>query len=136
MMENNKPKIDNELGAIRIADEVVATIAGLAAAEVEGVIMSGGWGNELVEKLGRKTYGKGVKVEVGNDTASIDVFAVLEYGYPIPEVGANIQSEVKMAVESMTGLKVTAVNVHILSVSMKKEKPAAEEKPVEEETYI
>ncbi|SHG65075.1 Uncharacterized conserved protein YloU, alkaline shock protein (Asp23) family [Thermosyntropha lipolytica DSM 11003] len=120
-MENQKPEIANELGVIRIADEVVSTIAGLAASEVEGVAaMSGTWGTELVEKLGRKNYGKGIKVEVSGEETKIDIFVVVEFGYPIPQVAGNVQKEVKMAVETMTGLTVTQVNVYVAGVSMKK----------------
>lgn len=121
-MENNKPEVSNDLGVIRIADEVVSTIAGLAVADVEGVSsMSGGWGTDLVEKLGKKNFGKGIKVEVNENETSMDIFIVVEFGYPIPQVGENVQKEVKMAVETMTGLTVTAVNVHVVGVAMKKE---------------
>jgi len=133
-MEMEKPEINTELGVIRIADEVVATVAGLAAKDVEGVAtMSGGWGTELVEKLGRKSYGKGIKVEVNGDNTAIDIFIVVEFGYPIPRVAENVQKEVKMAVETMTGLSVTAVDVHIVGVSMKKGEKE-EEIRAEEET--
>lgn len=120
-MEGQKPEITTEMGAIRIADEVVSTVAGLAAIEVEGIAaMSGGWGTDLVEKLGRKNFGKGIKVEVINDETRIDIYVVVEFGYPIPEVAENVQKEVKVAVETMTGLIVSAVNVHVVSVQMKK----------------
>lgn len=120
-MDNVKPEISNEFGTIRIADEVVSTVAGLAAADVEGVSsMSGGWSTDLVEKLGRKSYGKGIKVEVIDEETKIDIFIVVEFGYQIPDVAENVQKEVKIAVETMTGLSVTAVNVHIVGVSMKR----------------
>lgn len=120
-MDPQKPEITNDIGSIRIADEVVATVAGLAAVDVEGVAaMSGGWGTDLVEKLGRKNFGKGIKVEVSDYETKIDIFLIIEYGYPIPTVAETVQKEVKMAVESMTGLKVSAVNVNILGVSIKK----------------
>lgn len=120
-METRKPEIPNDFGVIRIADEVVSTVAGLAAIEVEGVAsMSGGWGTDLVEKLGKKNFGKGIKVEVAEDETAIDIYLSIQFGYAIPEVAENVQKEVKTAVEGMTGLKVTAVNVHIVSVSMKK----------------
>lgn len=126
-MEIQKPEITNDLGSIRIADEVVATVAGLAAIEVEGVAsMSGGWGTDLVEKLGRKNFGKGIKVEVTDSDTRIDIFLVIEYGYPIPTVAEGVQKEVKMAVETMTGLKVKAVNVNILGVSLKRPESAQE----------
>lgn len=121
-MEEHKPELTTEMGAIRIADEVVSTVAGLAAMEIEGVAaMSGGWGTDLVEKLGRKNFGKGIKVEVNNDETRIDIYIAVQFGYPIPEVAENVQKEVKVAVETMTGLKVTAVNVHVVSVQMKKQ---------------
>ena len=120
-MDNTKPEINNEFGAIRIADEVVATVAGLAAADVEGVAsMSGGWSTDLVEKLGKKNFGKGIKVEVIDEQTKIDIFIVVEFGYQIPDVAETVQKEVKIAVETMTGLSVTAVNVHIVGVSMKR----------------
>lgn len=120
-MENTKPEIPNDLGVIRIADEVVSTVAGLAAVEVEGVAaMSGGWGTDLVEKLGRKNLGKGIKVDATGEQTIIDIFIVIEYGYAIPKVAENVQKEVKVAVESMTGLTVSAVNVHVVSVMTKK----------------
>lgn len=120
-MENTKPEIPNDLGVIRIADEVVSTVAGLAAVEVEGVAsMSGGWGTDLVEKLGKKNLGKGIKVDATGEQTSIDIFIVIEFGYAIPKVAENVQKEVKLAVESMTGLTVSAVNVHVVSVMTKK----------------
>ena len=117
-----KPEIENEMGKISIADDVVATIAGLAASEVEGVAaMSGSWGGDIVEKLGRKNYGKGIKVAVDDEFTSIEVFLSIEYGYAIPLVANLVQKEIKMAVESMTGLKVSTVQVNVVSVVMKKE---------------
>ncbi|MEQ8236820.1 MAG: Asp23/Gls24 family envelope stress response protein, partial [Syntrophomonadaceae bacterium] len=72
-MDTIKPEIPNDLGTIRIADEVISTVAGLAAVEVEGVAaMSGGWGTDLAERLGRKNLGKGIKVESTGDQTTID----------------------------------------------------------------
>ncbi len=113
------------LGVVRIADEVVTTVAGLAAMEVAGVAsMSGGWGTELVEKLGKKNFGKGIKVEVNEQQTKIDIFLVVEYGYTIPSVADMVQKEVKTAVQNMTGLEVVAVNVHVVGVLLKKENSA------------
>ncbi|MGI5879240.1 MAG: Asp23/Gls24 family envelope stress response protein [Syntrophomonadaceae bacterium] len=120
-MEANKPGINTEMGIITIADEVVSTVAGLAAIDVEGVAtMSGGWGTDLVEKLGRKNFTKGIRVELTNDDTKIDIYLVVEFGYSIPEVADNVQKEVKLAVETMTGLNVVEVNVHVVSVQLKK----------------
>ncbi|MEQ8174407.1 MAG: Asp23/Gls24 family envelope stress response protein [Syntrophomonadaceae bacterium] len=124
-MEMQKSELNSELGVVRIADEVVSTVAGLAAIDVDGVSsMSGGWGTELVEKLGRKNFGKGIKVEVSNQETKIDIFVVIDYGYEIPKVAEIVQKEVKTAVETMTGLTVTAVNIHVVGVAVKKEDSA------------
>ncbi|MEF2244857.1 MULTISPECIES: Asp23/Gls24 family envelope stress response protein [unclassified Paenibacillus] len=118
-----------EIGTIQIAPEVIAVIAGLATIEVQGVAgMSGGLAGGITELLGRKNLSKGVKVEVGQREAAVDVSIIVEYGNKIPEIAANIQSNVKRSIEMMTGLHVVEVNVHIHDVYFK---PA--EKPEEED---
>lgn len=108
-----------ESGSIRIADEVVSIIAGLAATEVPGVAgMSGGIAGGIAEMLGRRNLSKGVKVEVGEKEAAIDLFIIVEYGVRIPEVALRIQEAVKRAVESMTGLTVVEANVHVQGVNL------------------
>jgi len=127
-MGNERPEIPNDMGVIRIADEVISTVAGLAAVDVEGVAaMSGGWGTDLVEKLGKKNLGKGIKVESSGEQTNIDIFIVIEFGYAIPKVAENVQKEVKVAVETMTGLTVEAVNVHVVSVMTKKNEAESSE---------
>ena len=127
MVEEQRAEYSNTLGTVRIADEVVTTVAGLAAMEVEGVAsMSGSWGTELVERLGRKNLGKGIKVEVTEQQTNIDIYIVIEYGYAIPKVADMVQREVKTAVHNMTGLDVMAVNVHVVGVEIKKDIAAAE----------
>jgi uncharacterized alkaline shock family protein YloU len=112
----------NEIGAIKITDEVVAIIAGIAAMEVPGVTsMSGGIAGGIAEALGRKNLSKGVKVEVGEKEAAVDLFIIVEYGYRIPEVAWAIQEKVKNAVENMTGLNVVEVNIHIQGVNIERE---------------
>jgi len=114
--------IVDELGTIKITDEVVAIIAGLAATEVPGVSgMSGGIAGGIVEALGRKNLSKGVKVEVGEKEAAIDLYIIVEYGYRIPEIAWNIQEKVKRSVETMTGLNVVEVNIHVQGVNIEKE---------------
>jgi len=117
-VEKNELMIESgDSGKIRIADEVVGIIAGLAATEVAGVAgMSGGLGGGIAEILGRKNLSKGVKVEVGEREAAIDLFVIVEYGVRIPEVANNIQENVKRGIESMTGLAVVEVNVHVQGV--------------------
>jgi uncharacterized alkaline shock family protein YloU len=111
-----------DYGKVTFADEVVAIIAGLAATEIQGVAaMSGGIAGGIVEKLGRKNLSKGVKVEVGEKEAAIDLFIIVDYGVRIPELSWNIQENVKKAVETMTGINVIEVNIHIQGVNFEKE---------------
>ena len=110
--------VADDTGAVRIADEVVSVIAGMAASEVEGIAgMSGGIASGLTERLGIKHLQRGVKVEVGEKEAAIDLYVMVDYGARIPEVAQRVQERVKTAVESMTGLKVVEVNVHIQGVA-------------------
>ncbi len=127
MEENNEQNVVNEeieVGVngndgIKIADDVVAVIAGVAASEVPGVYsMSGGFAGGISEVLsGKKNLAKGIKVEVGEKETKIDVNIIVEYGTRIPDVAFEIQNRVKKAVESMTGLKVLEVNVHVQGVN-------------------
>ena len=107
------------LGEVQIADEVVAIIAGLAATEVEGVdSMAGNITNELVGKLGMRSLGKGVKVEVTEDHVSVDLSLNIRYGFSIPAVSEQVQEKVSAAIENMTGLTVLDVNIKIAGVNM------------------
>lgn len=129
-MENNS-QIDNlQYGQVKISDDVVATIAGLAAGEVEGICsMSGGITGNLTDLFGKKNLSKGVKVEVGEEEAAIDLFLVVDYGVKIPDVAWQVQESVKNAIETMTGLKVVEVNIHVQGVNIpKKEKEKEKEK--------
>lgn len=115
-------------GRIVFADDVVATIAALAAAEVPGVDgMSGGVVDGFTEKLGRKNVTKGVKVEVGTEEAAIDLSVNIKFGYRIREVCEKMQQTVKNSVETMTGLKVVEVNVYVQSVTFEPTEPTKEE---------
>ena len=101
---------------------MVATIAGLATIEIEGVAgMSGGFSGGLAELLGKKNLTKGVKVEVGKEECAIDLFIVVDYGVEIPAISGKIQASVKKAVETMTGLRVVETNIHIQGVRVIKE---------------
>ena len=112
----------DKIGEVQIADEVVAIIAGLAATEVEGVdSMAGNITNELVGKLGMKNLSKGVKVDVLEDVVCVDLALNIEYGYNILETSQKVQEKVKAAIENMTGLTVSDVNVRIASVELEKE---------------
>lgn len=117
----------NELGDVRIANEVVAVIAGLVAVEVDGVAgMSGGIAGGIAELLGRKNLAKGVKVEVGEAQAAVDLFVVVDFGVRIPDVAYHIQENVKRAIETMTGLQVVEVNVHVQGVHFHQEERVEE----------
>lgn len=152
---------DNDTtGTITYANEVVAIIAGVAANEVEGIAgMCSGVGG-ITEVFGRnKNITKGVKVELGTEEASVDIYLIIEYGTPIQTAAAAVQENVRKSIESMTGLHVVRVDVHVQGVSFEKEqkalagmeslpglgkavelpkgkKPAQEEKPVQPEKPV
>ena len=108
-----------DVGQVQIADEVVATIAGLAATEVEGVAsMAGNITKELIGKLGVKNLSKGVKVLVTDRSVDVDLALNIDYGYSIMKVSEKVQDRVKSAIENMTGLEVDMVNIRIVNVNM------------------
>ena len=112
----------SELGNIRIADEVIKTIAAKAASEVEGIYkLAGGVVDEVSKMLGKKRLTNGVKVEVGEKECSIEVYVVVEYGYKIPIVAQAVQEAVLKTVSDLSGLKVVEVNVYVQNVMDKEE---------------
>ena len=112
---------DEELGSVKIADDVVAMIAGLAATEVAGVAsMAGNVTNELLNRVGVKNLAKGVKVEVLGKNVKAELALIVEYGYNIPSVSQKVQDKVKTTIQNMTGLEVTDVDVRIAGVNMQK----------------
>ncbi len=114
---------EGKFGAVQIADEVVAIIAGLAATETEGVAkMSGNIPNELVSKLGMKNLSMGVKVDVSPTSVRVDLALELKYGYNVMDVSVKVQDKVKAAIENMTGLEVELVNVRIVGIVIDKPK--------------
>jgi uncharacterized alkaline shock family protein YloU len=105
-------------GKVQIADDVIAIIAGIAANEVAGIHhMTGNFGSDLGEVFGRKNFSKGVKVEIVDKDVTIDISIVLEYGFRIPTVAEQVQENVKNRTETMTGMNVVAVNVHVTGVA-------------------
>ncbi|MCR5755394.1 MAG: Asp23/Gls24 family envelope stress response protein [Acetatifactor sp.] len=115
-------KEDENIGAVQIADDVVAMIASLAATEVEGVsAMAGNITNELMSKVGMKSLTKGVKVDVLAGNVTVDLSVTMEYGYNIPATCQKVQLKVKNAIENMTGLTCSDVNIRIAGVNIKKE---------------
>ena len=112
---------DEKKGTVHVADDVVAIIAGLAATEVKGVAaMAGNITNELMSKVGRKNLAKGVKVSVNGKRVKVALAIMMEFGYNIPGTCSKVQERVKSAIENMTGLTVTDVDIRIASVDMKK----------------
>lgn len=112
-------EIKTENDGIKISDDVVAVIAGVAVSEVPGVAgMAGGFAGGISEVFsGKKNLAKGIKVDINEKATKIDVNIIVEYGSRIPDVAFEIQNRVKKAVESMTGLKVEEVNVHVQGVN-------------------
>lgn len=110
-----------EIGNVKVSDEVIMVIAGLAATEVEGVTaIAGSITGEVISKTGAKSLSKGVRISFDEDMVKVDMNVTLEYGYSIPKVSAAVQEKVKNTIENMTGLTVTSVNVRISGVNMDK----------------
>ena len=110
------------MGIVKISDEVVGVIAGLATTEIDGIVgMSASLVGGITQILtGKKNLSKGVKVSVGENNAAIDLYVVVEYGVRIPDVALKVQRNVKRAVESITGLEVSAINIHVQDVMISK----------------
>lgn len=111
-------------GNVKISDEVIATIAGIATEEIKGVAgMYGSFTEGIAEKLGaKKSFSKGVKVEMLENAVIIDLDVIVEYGAKIPDISWEIQENVKNNIETMTGLLVEKVNIHVEGVSFEKQK--------------
>jgi uncharacterized alkaline shock family protein YloU len=120
----------SEVGIIKISPDVVSVIASLAAGEIKGVAgMSGGFTDDIAEKFGMKSSSKGIKVQLeANEQAHIDLYLLVEYGVRIQEIAWEVQQNVKKAVETMTGLKVSEVNIHIQDIVMPRDKKEEEVK--------
>ena len=111
-----------DIGQVQIADEVIAVIARLAATEVEGVIkMSGNITNEIVSKLGMKNLSRGVKVEIIDNLVDVSLSLILRYGVSIPKTSKEVQEKVKSAIETMTGMTVSEVDIRIAGILMEDE---------------
>ncbi|RBW70657.1 Asp23/Gls24 family envelope stress response protein [Bacillus taeanensis] len=108
---------DTDLGKIEISPEVIEVIAGIAANEVEGVAaMRGNFASGVVERFGKKAHGKGVKVDLSENGIVLDVFVVVTYNYSIPDVGRQIQDNIREALQNMTALEVNAINIHVVGI--------------------
>ena len=145
MNEDNKgevveleEEIKSENDGIQISSDVVAVIAGVAVSEVQGVAgMAGGFAGGISEVFsGKKNLAKGIKADIEDGKAKLDVNIIVEYGSRIPDVAFEIQNRVKKSVENMTGLKVEEVNVHVQGVNtdaVMNEKENDKEESVENE---
>lgn len=125
-MSDNKEYVSrsDELGNIHISEEVLAGIAAAAALEVEGVSgLAANLGRDIAELLGKKTLAKGVRVRTEEEKVTIDLSVLMSYGHTIPEMGKAIQEGVKVAVESMSGLEVAAVNVGVAGIAFPPKEP-------------
>ena len=113
MNESNKDYVTHpeEMGAIHISEEVLAAIAASAAAEIEGVA------GLMNTPSGKKGSARGVKITIAGERAVVDVFLMVNYGYPIPQVAEKVQSAVASSMEAMAGFGVQDVNVHVGGVS-------------------
>lgn len=121
-MTNDSMGKHTGIGEVQIANEVVASIAGISASEVEGVdSMAGGLAGELAGIFGAKNLSKGVKVEVADDIAMVELAINMKYGYSIPKTCKQVQEKVMQAINSMTGLTVKQVNVRIAGVSLEQD---------------
>ena len=118
---NTEPVV-NDGGTIYYANEVIAIISGIAASEIDGVagmVTAGGF-SEIISK--NRNITRGVKVEVGTEEVSVDLYTIIEYGQPIQKVASEVQENVRKSIESMTGLRVVRVDVHVQGVSFEKDK--------------
>lgn len=131
---NEEVIVESDNNGIKISSDVVSVIAGVAVSEVPGVYaMAGGFAGGISEVLsGKKNLSKGIKVEVGEKETKIEVNIIVDYGTRIPDVAFEIQNRVKKAVETMTGLNVLEVNVHIQGVNTENQTVEEEEVKTEE----
>lgn len=121
----NKPV---EQGCVRIADDVIASIAALAAKDVDGVYsLASGISTDIAEFFGKKAIAKGVKTHLTENSVEIDVYITVKYGFPVCDVAKEIQAKAASAVEDMAGMPVTAVNVNICGIAFPEEQVAVAE---------
>lgn len=130
MSENNILEMNKEnagLGKVEIAPEVIEVIAGIAASEVEGVAqMRGNFASGVVERLGKKNHGKGVKVELSEDGIQVDVYCLMKFGISIPNVAKEIQDNIRQALLNMTALEAKEVNIHVVGITFDNQKHEVE----------
>jgi uncharacterized alkaline shock family protein YloU len=130
MRENNVLQMgqtQNVLGKVEIAPEVIEVIAGIAASEIDGVTaMRGNFAAGVVEKLGKKNHGKGVKVELAENSIKVDVYCFMKFGVSIPSVAQKVQDNIRQALKNMTALEIDEVNIHIVGIQFDTSKQETE----------
>ncbi|WP_050615718.1 Asp23/Gls24 family envelope stress response protein [Bacillus testis] len=121
MVEQNNmlemTQTNSSLGKVEIAPEVIEVIAGIAASEVEGIAqMRGNFATGVVEKLGKKNHGKGVKVELSEDGIKVEIYCMIKFGVSIPKVAQEVQDNIRQALINMTAIEADEVNIHVVGV--------------------
>ena len=117
--DNYTIQLENDKGEIDISNDVIGVIAGLAAVEVDGVVsMAGEITKELISKLSKKALANGVKVDITEGSVSLAMSVNLKYGFNVMDVSKKVQEKVKGAVENMTGLTVTDINVRVAGIEV------------------
>lgn len=110
------------LGKVEIAPEVIEVITGIAASEVDGVSsMRGSFATDVVERFGKKTHSKGVKVDLTENGILIDLYVVLNFGVSIPQVAEQLQTNIRQSLKNMTALEIAEINVHVVGIQMEQE---------------
>lgn len=124
MSEQELVNVSNtDLGKVEIAQEVIEVITGIAASEVKGVSsMRGSFATDVVERFGKKSHSKGVKVELTESGILIDLFVVLHFGVSIPQVAEKLQTKIRQTLKTMTALEIAEINVHVVGIQMDQEK--------------
>ncbi|MFD6439838.1 Asp23/Gls24 family envelope stress response protein [Peribacillus sp. NPDC060186] len=118
---------NNGLGRVEIAPEVIEVIAGIAASEVEGVAhMRGNFATGVVEKLGKKNHGKGVKVDLTGETIKVELYCVMKFGVSIPKVAQEVQDNIREALLNMTAIDAGEVNIHVVGIAFENAKQEAD----------
>lgn len=110
-------------GKVNIADDVIGVISTIAASEIKGIkALTGTFQDDVLEMIGKKNFNKGIHVEMNNNVVLVELSVIVDYGAKIHEIAKEVQENVKLAIESMTGLEVVAVNVNIEGINTKLEK--------------
>jgi uncharacterized alkaline shock family protein YloU len=113
---------DTGLGKVEIAPEVIEVITGIAASEVDGISsMRGSFASDVVERFGKKSHSKGVKVELNQSEIIIDLYVVLDFGVSIPKVAEEIQTNIRQTLKNMTALDTSEINVHVVGIQMEQD---------------